>query len=78
MTTYTAIEAFVKNGKIYPQDPSMIPDEGRLLLIILEEKKTKADPKKIEHLLGSLKTDMDAVKWQKLIRSEWDDRTCKL
>jgi hypothetical protein len=51
-----------------------LPDEGRLLLIVLEERKHKADPKRIGSLLGWLKTDLDATKWQREIRSEWEDR----
>jgi len=74
MGSYTAVEAFVRKGKIYPIEPGRLPDEGRLLLIVLEEQKHKADPKRIGSLLGWLKTDLDATTWQRKIRSEWDDR----
>jgi len=74
MGSYTAVEAVVRKGKIYPTEPGRLPDEGRLLLIVLEERKHKTDPKRIGSLLGWLKTDLDATKWQREIRSEWGDR----
>jgi len=74
MGSYTAVEAVVRKGKIYPTEPGRLPDEGRLLLIVLDERKHKADPKRIGSLLGWLKTDLDATKWQRDIRSEWEDR----
>jgi len=74
MTTYNAIEAIVKEGIIYPLDPEKLPREGKLLLIILDEKNIQPDPERITSLLGWLKTDLDSIKWQKQIRSEWDGR----
>ena len=75
MTNYTATEAVVKNGKIYPLDPAKLPKEGRLLLVVLDEKRSKPDPEVIEKLLGWLKTDLIGVLWQKKLRSEWDHRS---
>jgi len=72
---YTAVEAIVKQGKIYPAGPGSLPEEGRVLLIVLEEKKIKPNAKMIRSLLGWLKTDLDAVRWQQEIRSEWDARS---
>lgn len=72
--SYTAVEAIVKRGKIYPSDPASLPEEGRVLVIVLEGKKSKPNPKTIASLLGWLKTDLDAVRWQREIRSEWDAR----
>ncbi len=74
MGSYTAVEAFVRKGKIYPTEPGRLPEEGRLLLIVLEERKHKVYPKSIGNLLGWLKTDLDATTWQRKIRAEWDDR----
>ena len=74
MGSYTAVEALVRKGKIYPIESGRLPDEGRILLIVLEGQKHKADPKKIGSLLGWLKTELDATTWQRKIRSEWDDR----
>ena len=71
---YTAVEAIVKRGKIYPADPGSLPEEGRVLVIVLEEKKIRPNSKMIASLLGWLKTDLDAVRWQREIRSEWDAR----
>ncbi len=42
---YTAVEAIVKQGKIYPADPGSLPEEGRVLLIVLEEKRSTRMPK---------------------------------
>ena len=72
--SYTAVEAIVKKGKIYPVDPGSLPEEGRVLLIVLEEKRAKPDPLRIENLLGWLKTDLDAVRWQRELRSGLDAR----
>jgi hypothetical protein len=75
MGSYTAVEAIVKNGKIYPTEGGKLPEEGKVLLIVLEEGRKKPDAKKLSGLLGSLKTDLDASKWQQEIRSEWDARS---
>ncbi len=75
MGSYTAVEAIVRKGKIYPTEGGRLPEEGRVLLIVLEERKLKPDTKKIGGLLGSLRTDLDAAKWQREIRSEWDARS---
>lgn len=74
MATYNTVEAIVKEGVIYPVNPEKIPRDGKLLLIVLDEKKIKPDAHKINSLLGWLKTDRDSGKWQRQIRSEWDNR----
>jgi hypothetical protein len=74
MTTYNAMEAIVKEGKIYPVDPEKLPREGKVLLIILNEKNIQPDPERISSLLGWLKSDVDSVQWQQQIRSEWNNR----
>jgi len=74
MATYNTIEAIVKEGLIYPADPEKIPKEGKLLLIVLDDKNIKPDVEKISSLLGWLKNDRDSVEWQRKIRSEWDNR----
>ena len=74
MGSYTAIEAIIKKGRIYPTEPDSLPEEGKVLLIILEERRNRPNPKQIGNLLGWLKTDLDATKWQRDIRSEWDAR----
>ncbi|MBU3950292.1 MAG: hypothetical protein KJ826_19000 [Proteobacteria bacterium] len=74
MATYNTIEAVVKEGIIYPIDPKKLPREGKLLLIVLDEKDIKPDTEKISGLLGWLKSDVDSEQWQQQIRSEWDKR----
>lgn len=74
MATYSTIEATVKEGVIYPVNPEKIPKEGKLLLIVLDDKNIKPDEKKIRSLLGWLKNDRDSVEWQRKMRSEWDNR----
>ncbi len=74
MATYNTVEAIVKEGVIYPANPEKIPKNGKLLLIVLDEKKKKPDVDKISSLLGWLKTNRDSVEWQQQIRSEWDNR----
>ena len=74
MTMYTAVEATIKRGKIYPDDPERLPKEGKLLLIVLDEKKAKPTPELLEGLLGWLITKRNGLDWQKQIRSEWDHR----
>jgi hypothetical protein len=75
MGSYTTVEAIVKKGKIYPTEGGKLPEEGKVLLIVLEEGRKKPDTKRLSGLLGSLKTDLDASKWQQEIRSEWDARS---
>jgi hypothetical protein len=74
MTVYSTMEAVVKEGKIYPLEPDKLPREGKLLLIVLNEESVQADPERIRAILGSLKTDIDSVQWQRDTRSEWDSR----
>lgn len=74
MATYNTIEAIVKEGVIYPADPTKIPKEGKLLLIVLDDKNIKPDVEKISSLLGWLKSDKDSLEWQRQVRSEWDNR----
>ena len=75
ITTYSAMEAIVKEGKIYPLEPDKLPREGKLLLIILDEQNVQPDSEIISSLLGWLKTDSDSAQWQNKIRSEWDRRS---
>ena len=75
MTAYSTTEAIVKEGKIYPLEPDKLPKEGKLLLIVLNEEHTQADPEKVRALLGSLKINLDSAEWQRHIRSEWDSRS---
>jgi len=75
MAAYSATEAIVKEGKIYPLEPDKLPKEGKLLLIVLNEEHAQADPEKIRSLLGSLKINLDSAEWQRRIRSEWDSRS---
>ena len=51
-----------------------MPREGKLLLIVLDEKDIQPDTERISGLLGWLKSDVDSVQWQQQIRSEWDKR----
>lgn len=74
MAAYNTIEAVVRGGKIYPLEPDKLPREGKLLLIVLNDEKTQADPEKIRNPIGSLKLNIDSAEWQRSIRSEWDSR----
>jgi hypothetical protein len=74
MVPYNTIEAVIREGKIYPLEPDKLPREGKLLLIILNEEKSQADPERIRNLIGSLKLTIDSAEWQRSIRSEWDSR----
>ena len=77
MTTYSAIEAVIKEGIIYPIEPEKLPRDGKLIIMIVleDEQKMQPDRAKISHLLGWLKSDVDSVDWQKQIRAEWNNRT---
>ncbi len=69
---YQIVEAEVRDGYIFPYEPEKIPKSGMVLVLVLPEERKKADPEEIRNLLGWLKTDTDAVQWQKSIRNEWD------
>lgn len=71
---YEVIEAEVQEGHIVPYEPERLPKSGRVLLLILPEERKRSEPEKIRQLLGWLKTDIDALQWQKSIRDEWEDR----
>jgi hypothetical protein len=72
MTTSTTIEAEIREGRIYLATPEKLPKSGKALLIVLGEERPKIDPESIRSLLGWLKSDVNAVEWQRSIRDEWD------
>jgi hypothetical protein len=67
------IEEVVKEDKIYPVAPEKLPRDGKLFLIVFDEKNIQPDPARINQLLGWLKSDVDSVQWQQQIRSEWNN-----
>jgi hypothetical protein len=72
MATSTTIEAEIREGQIYLATPEKLPKSGKALLIVLDDERPKLDPESVRPLLGWLKTEIDAVQWQKSIRDEWD------
>jgi hypothetical protein len=72
MATTTTIEAEIREGRIYLATPEKLPKSGKALLIVLGEERPKVDPESLRPLLGWLKSEIDAVQWQRRIRDEWD------
>jgi hypothetical protein len=72
MAGSTTIEAEIREGRIYLATPEKLPKSGKALLIVLDDERLRLDSESIRPLLGWLKRDVDAVKWQKEIRDEWD------
>ena len=72
MATSTTIEAEIREGQIYLATPEKLPKSGKALLIVIDDERPKLDPESVRPLLGWLKSEIDAVQWQRKIRDEWD------
>jgi len=68
------LEATIDHGRITVAEPEKLPVNGKALLTVLDVPGCKPDWKKIEAVLGTLKTDIDAAEWERQLRSEWDER----
>ena len=68
---YVTMEAEIDGGRIIPSEPGKLPENGRILLTVLETGARKPDIEVIKSVLGTLKTGVDAVEWQRRIRAEW-------
>jgi len=71
---YLTMDAEIDHGRIIASEPQKLPPTGRALLTVLESGERKPDLEKIQSLLGTLKTSVDAVEWQRQMRAEWDRR----
>ena len=74
---YLTMEADIDHGRIIPKEPEKLPASGKALLTVLESVTHKPDLEVIKSVLGSLKTDIDVVEWQRRQRAEWDEREQK-
>jgi hypothetical protein len=68
------LEATIDHGRITVTEPEKLPVTGKALLTVLDSPGHKPDWNKIQSILGTLKTDVDAAEWERQIRSEWDER----
>ena len=71
---YLTLAAEIDHGRITVAEPDKLPLTGKALLTVLDSPDRKPDWNKIEAVLGTLKTDVDAAEWERQIRSEWDER----
>lgn len=69
---YLTMDAEIDHGRIIAAEPQKLPPAARALLTVLEPVQRKPDLAKIKSLLGSLKTSVGAVEWQRQVRAEWD------
>jgi len=68
MVPYNTIEAVIREGKIYPLEPDKLPREGKLLLIILNEEKSQADPERIRNLMNGIAAYEECHRHERLDR----------
>ena len=68
------LEATIDHGRITVAEPEKLPVTGKALLTVLDSPERKPDWNKVEAILGTLKTGIDAAEWERQIRSEWDER----
>ena len=68
------LEANIDHGRITVTEPEKLPVTGKALLTVLDAPERKPDWNKVEAILGTLKTDIDAAEWERQLRSEWDER----
>ena len=76
MTPIT-MEAEIDHGRIIPKEPEKLPVTGKALLTVLDSASRKPDVTVINSVIGTLKTDIDSVAWQRQERAEWDEREQK-
>lgn len=70
---YTTIEADLDNGRVTGPETAKLPAHAQVLITLLQQPaEKKPDWDAIKPLLGKLKLRVDAVEWQRNIRSEWD------
>ena len=74
---YLTMEADIDHGRIIPKEPEKLPASWKAQLTVLEPAALKPDLEIIKSVLGTLKTDIDVVKWQRRQRAEWDEREQK-
>ena len=68
---YMTMEADIRKGRVVPREPSQLPQNGRVLLVVLEPKADRGGWKAVRDRLGWLKVKTDPVAWQQRTRSEW-------
>ncbi len=66
---HKTIEAYYKNGKIIYTDAMPKIKSARLLITIIEEKKTGSSG--LARFRGIFKKKVDGLAYQNMIRSEW-------
>jgi hypothetical protein len=71
---YLTLEAEIDHGRITVSEPDKLPATGKALLTVLEAPEHKPDWEKVQSVLGTLKTNVDAAEWERQIRAEWDER----
>jgi hypothetical protein len=71
---YLTLAAEIDHGRITVAEPDKLPVTGKALLTVLDSPGHKPDWNKIEAVLGTLKTNVDAAEWERQIRVEWDER----
>jgi len=69
---YTTLEADIRKGRVVPREPRQLPQNGRVLLVVLKPRADRGGWKAIKNRLGWLKLKTDPVAWQHKTRSEWD------
>ena len=74
---YLTMEAKIDHGRIIVAEPEKLPATGKALLTVLESAPRKPDWKVVESVIGTLKTDLDAAKWQREDRAQWGERERK-
>lgn len=68
------MKAEIDHGRITVAEPDKLPVTGKALLTVLDAPERKPDWDKVQSILGTLKTNVDAAEWERQIRAEWDER----
>ena len=74
---YLTMEAQIDHGRITVAEPEKLPVTGKAVLTVLDAPPHKPDVEVIKSVIGTLKTRIDVVEWQRRERSEWDERERK-
>ena len=71
------IEATIRDGQIIPDHPEKLPASGRAVVTVIDDSEKKPDWEKIRGLLGRVKFPLSGLEYERMIRSEWDEREAR-
>ncbi len=73
----TTIAATIRDGRIILDQPEKPPASGQAVVTLIDDSENKPDWEKVRVLLGSVKFPLSGMEYERMIRSEWDEREAR-